>query len=90
MTPPATVKPFSKRHKNDAADAKATGEASWRPTMRLVAAKTEPAQGAAVLLRTCDVLLHQRTQTINAMLGHLAEFGHVAIQGQGLDFQPHL
>jgi transposase len=58
--------------------------------MRLVAVKTEPAQGAAVMLRTCDVLLHQRTQTINAMLGHLAEFGHVAIQGQGLDFQPHL
>ena len=34
-----------------------------------------------MLFRTCDLLVRQRTQTINALRGHLAEFGIVAPQG---------
>jgi transposase len=81
MIPPAYVKPFIKRQKNDAADAEAICEAAQRPTMRFVGVKSEATQGAAVMLRTRDLLLRQRTQTINALRGHLAEFGHVAPQG---------
>ena len=34
-----------------------------------------------MLFRTRDLLVRQRTQTINALRGHLAEFGVVAAQG---------
>ncbi len=81
MIPPASVKPFVKRQKNDMADAEAICEAAQRPTMRFVAVKSEEAQGVAVVLRTRDLLIRQRTQTINALRGHLAEFGEVAPQG---------
>ena len=81
MIPPAYVKPFVKRQKNDMADAEAICEAAQRPTMRFVAVKSEETQGAAVMLRTRDLLIRQRTQTINALRGHLAEFGEVALQG---------
>jgi len=49
LIPPAYVKPFVKRQKNDAADAEAICEAAQRPTMRFVAVKSEAAQGAAVV-----------------------------------------
>lgn len=78
---PAYVKPFVKRQKNDAADAEAICEAAQRPTMRFVAVKSEAAQAAAVVFRTRDVLVRQRTQIINALRGHLAEFGLVVAQG---------
>src|SRR6187200_452148 len=74
---PAYVKPFVKRHKNDAADAEAICEAAQRPTMRFVAVKSEEAQAAAILFRARDVLVRQRTQVINAVRGHLAEFGMI-------------
>ncbi len=41
LIPPAYVKPFVKRQKNDAADAEAICEAAQRPTMRFVALKSE-------------------------------------------------
>jgi transposase len=63
------------------ADAEAICEAAQRPTMRFVAVKSEQTQGVAVVLRTRDLLIRQRTQTINALRGHLAEFGQVAPQG---------
>ena len=47
------------------------------PTMRFVAAKSAEAQAAAVVFRTRDLLVRQRTQMINALRGHLAEFGMV-------------
>src|SRR4051795_2741117 len=72
---PAYVKPFVKRQKNDMADAEAICEAAQRPPMRFVAVKSEQAQAAAVVFRTRDLLVRQRTQTINALRGHLAEFG---------------
>lgn len=78
---PAYVKPFVKRQKNDAADAEAICEAAQRPTMRFVAVKSEEAQAAAVVFRTRDLLVRQRTQTINALRGHLAEFGVIAARG---------
>jgi transposase len=78
---PIYVKPFVKRHKNDAADAEAIAEAASRPTMRFVAVKTEAQQARAMLFRTRDLLVRQRTQLINALRGHLAEHGVVAAQG---------
>ena len=38
-------------------------------------------QSLGMLFRTRDLLVRQRTQTINALRGHLAEFGIVAPQG---------
>ena len=81
LIPPIYVKPFVKRHKNDARDAEATCEAAQRPTMSLVAVKTEEQQARGMLFRTRDLLVRQRTQTINALRGHLAEFGVIAPQG---------
>ena len=81
LVPPAYVKPFVKRQKNDAADAEAISEAAQRPTMSFVAVKTAEQQARAMLFRTRDLLVRQRTQTINALRGHLAEFGIVAPQG---------
>jgi transposase len=80
---PAYVKPFVKRQKNDMADAEAICEAAQRPTMRFVAGKSAEAQAAAVIFRTRDLLVRQRTQLINALRGHLAEFGFVVGQGVG-------
>ena len=56
MIPPASVKPFIKLQKNDAADAEAICEAAQRPTMRFVGVQSEATQGAAVMLRTRDLL----------------------------------
>ena len=80
---PAYVKPFVKRQKNDMADAEAICEAAQRPTMRFVAPKGAEAQAAGVVFRTRDLLVRQRTQLINALRGHLAEFGHIARKGPG-------
>jgi len=79
--PPAYVKPFVKRQKNDAADAEAIAEAAARPTMRFVTVKSEEQQARAMVFRTRDLLVRQRTQLINALRGHLAEHGVVAPQG---------
>jgi transposase len=83
LIPPAYVKPFVKRQKNDAADAEAICEAAQRPTMRFVQPKSAEAQAAAVVFRTRDLLVRQRTQLINALRGHLGEFGIVVRQGPG-------
>jgi transposase len=81
LIPPAYVKPFVKRQKNDMADAEAICEAAQRPTMRFVAVKSETKQAAAVIFRTRDLLVGQRTQVINALRGHLGEYGLIAPQG---------
>ena len=78
---PKYVKPFVKRQKNDAADAEAICEAAQRPTMRFVSVKSEAAQASALVFRTRDLLVRQRTQTINALRGHLTEYGWVVAQG---------
>jgi transposase len=81
LIPPAYVKPFVKRQKNDTADAEAIAEAASRPTMRFVVVKTEEQQGRAMLFRTRQMFVRQRTQLINALRGHLAEHGVIAPQG---------
>jgi transposase len=81
LLPPAYVKPFVKRQKNDAADAEAICEAAQRPTMRFVAVKSEEQQASAVLFRARDLLVRQRTQAINALRGNLTEYGVVVARG---------
>ena len=81
IIPPVYVKPFVKRQKNDSSDAEAICEAASRPTMRFVAVKTQEQQARGMLFRTRDLLVRQRTQTINALRGHLAEFGVIAPKG---------
>jgi transposase len=81
LIPPAYVRPFVKRQKSDAADAEAICEAAQRPTMRFVAVKSEENQAAAVIFRARDLLVRQRTQLINAVRGHMGEFGLVVPQG---------
>ena len=80
LIPPAYVRPFVKRQKNDA-DAEAICEAAPRPQMRFVPVKSEAAQAAAMVFRVRELLIRQRTQAINALRGHLAEFGLVVPQG---------
>lgn len=63
------------------ADAEAICEAAQRPTMRFVTVKSEAAQASALVFRTRDLLVRQRTQLINALGGHMAEFGVVVAQG---------
>lgn len=81
LMPPAYVKAYLRRQKNDAADAEAICEAVRRPTMRFVAAKSADRQAVLVLHRSRELLVRQRTMLINAIRGHCAEFGLVAAQG---------
>ncbi len=81
LIPPAYVKPFVKRGKNDAVDAAAICEAAQRPTMRFVAVKSQEQQASGLVFRTRDLLVRQRTQLINALRGHLTEYGWVAPKG---------
>ncbi len=81
LIPPAYVKPFIKRQKNDAADAEAICEAAQRPNMRFVPVKSEETQAASSVFRVRELLVRQRTQAINALRGHLTEYGWVVPQG---------
>jgi transposase len=71
-----------KRQKNDAIDAEAICEAAQRPGMRFVAVKSEQQQAAGLVFRTRDLLVRQRTQLINAIRGHLTEYGWIAPKGR--------
>ena len=82
LIPPAYVKPYVRRGKNDAADAAAICEAVTRPSMRFVAVKTVEQQGLLMAHRARDLLIGQRTQIVNALRGHLAELGLVAAKGR--------
>src|SRR2546430_23601 len=81
LMPAQYVKAYVKRNKNDAADAAAICEAVVRPTMRFVAVKTVEQQAAVLLHRGRERLVRQRTGLVNALRGHLAEFGIIAPQG---------
>jgi len=81
LMPAAYVKPYVKRQKNDATDAEAICEAVTRPTMRFVPIKSEEQQSVLMLHRVREILICQRTMLINALRGHLAEFGIVTRQG---------
>jgi len=80
---PQYVKPYVKRQKNDRADAEAICEAVQRPSMRFVAVKSEEQQSTLAIHRVRETLVGQKTQLINALRAHLAEFGIVAPQGAG-------
>jgi transposase len=80
--PPAYVKPYVKRQKNDAADAEAICEAVTRANMRFVATKTPEQQSCLMLHRTRHLFIRQQTAVINVMRAHLAEFGIVAPVGR--------
>jgi transposase len=82
LMPPAYVKPYVKRHKNDAVDAEAICEAVTRANMRFVATKTPEQQSCLTLHRTRHLFIRQQTAVINAIRAHLAEFGIVAPVGR--------
>jgi transposase len=85
LMPPQYVRPYVKTNKHDAADAEACCEAVQRPGMRFVPIKNEQQQSLLMLHRIRDRLIAERTGTINAIRGHMAEFGMVAAQrGAGL------
>ena len=81
LIPPQYVKPYVKRNKTDAADAEAICEAVTRPSMHFVGIKSVDQQAAMALHRVRDLLVRQRTMAINALRGHMAEFGVVEAQG---------
>ena len=83
LIPPIYVKPYVKRGKNDAADAAAVCEAMSRPGMRFVPVKSEESQATLMLHKTRELLIKQQTMSVNALRGHLAEFGIVAAKGIG-------
>jgi len=82
LMPPAYVKPYVKRQKNDATDAEAICEAVTRANMRFVPTKTPEQQSGLVLHRTRHLFIRQQTAVINAIRAHLAEFGIVAPVGR--------
>jgi len=82
LMPPAYVKPYVKRQKNDATDAEAICEAVGRANMRFVPTKTAEQQNCLVLHRTRHLFIRQQTSVINAIRAHLAEFGIVAPVGR--------
>jgi transposase len=80
--PPAYVKPYLKRQKNDSADAEAICEAVTRANMRFVPTKTTEQQSCLMLHRTRHLFIRQQTAVINAIRAHFAEFGIVAPVGR--------
>jgi len=82
LMPPAYVKPYVKRQKNDATDAEAICEAVSRPNMRFVPTKTPEQQSCLMLHRTRHLFIRQQTAVINAIRAHLAELGIVAPVGR--------
>lgn len=83
LMPPAYVKAYVKRNKNDARDAEAACEAVGRPTMRFVPVKSVEQQHQRALHRARDLLVRQRTQAANAIRGQLYEMGLIAAKGSG-------
>ena len=81
LMPPNYVKAYVKRNKHDVADAEAICEAVRRPSMRFVPVKAVEQQSALMMHRARDLLIRQRTMLVNALRGHLAEFGLIEAQG---------
>ena len=75
LMPPAYVKPYVKRQKNDATDAEAMCEAVTRANMRFVETKTAEQQSCLMLHRIRQLFIRQQTSVINAIRAHMAEFG---------------
>jgi transposase len=82
LMPPAYVKPYVKRQKNDSTDAEAICEAVTRPNMRFVPTKTVEQQSGLMLHRARHLFIRQQTAVINSIRAYLAEFGIVAPVGR--------
>src|ERR1051325_9720240 len=81
LMPPAYVKPYVKRNKNDGRDAEAICEAVGPPTIRFVAAKRVEQQAQMAVHTTRSLLVRQRTMIANSLRAALGELGLVAAQG---------
>src|SRR6201995_721230 len=81
LMPPAYVKAYVKRNKNDVADAEASWEGVTRPTWRFVPKKTVDQQAVLMLHRARGLLVRQRAMLVNALRAHMAEFGIIAPRG---------
>ena len=81
LMPPAYVKPYVKRNKNDGRDAEGICEAVGRPTMRFVPVKSVEQQATLAVHGTRALLVRQRTMAANALRAALSEIGIVAKQG---------
>jgi transposase len=81
LMPPAYVKPYLKRNKNDGRDAEAICEAVSRPTMRFVAVKSIEQQATLAVHTTRALLVRQRTMIANSLRAALSELGIVAPPG---------
>ena len=75
IMPPAYVKPYIRRQKNDAADGAAICEAVTRPSMRFVGVRSLENQAALMRHKAREMLVSQRTQLLNGLRGHLTEIG---------------
>ena len=83
VLPPSYIKPYVKRGKNDAVDAEAICEAMSRPGMRFVPIKSAERQATLMLHKTRELLVKQRTMSVNALRSHLSEFGIIIAKGIG-------
>ncbi len=81
LMPPAYVKAYVRRQKNDAADAAAICEAVARPSMRFVPVRSLENQAALMHHKVREIWVAERTRLLNALRGHLAEIGIIAAQG---------
>ena len=81
LIPPAYVKPFVKRQKNDKNDAAAIHETLGRPGLRFVKVRSIANQAMLMQHKAREMLVAQRTQLLNGLRGHLAEIGVIAAQG---------
>ena len=81
LIPPAYVKPFVKRQKNDANDAAAIHETLSRPGLRFVKVRSVENQAVLMQHKAREMLVQQRTQLLNGLRGHLTEIGVIAAQG---------
>ena len=75
LIPPHQVKPFVVGNKNDANDAVAIGEASYRPKAVFVPVKSISQQDIQSLHRIRERAVKTRTAVANQMRGLLSEYG---------------
>ena len=81
LIPPQYVKPFVKRGKNDRNDAEAISEAALRPNIHPVPVKSAERQAQLMVVKVRNTFVGQRTQLVNTLRGHAAEFGVIAAKG---------
>jgi len=83
LMPASYVKAYVRRNKTDTRDAEACCEAVSRPSMRFVPIKTVEQQAQRALHRARDLLVRQRTQTVNAIRAMFYEMGLISAKGRG-------